>query len=232
MKILCLTLTRLISNNYLLPLAMFVFISLISMYGCASKKNHIITPTSNNTVEKKLEVEKKTITEEQLENVKFIFKNALEAMESSNLDLASNYFQTLSQNHPQFSGVHVNLGIIHLKKEQLDKAEIHFRKALAIKNSRNIPETYNLLGVTLRRKNKYDEALSMYKSAIQLYPGYAKANLNLAILYDRYLKQPAESLKYYQKYSKLVDNVDRRVQMWINDAQLREQQLSTKFVKP
>ena len=54
-----------------------------------------------------------------------------------------------------------------------------------------------------------------YKNAISLYPGYAIAHYNLALLYDIFLQQLEPAIEHYSIYLQLLGREDEDTQNWI-----------------
>jgi type IV pilus assembly protein PilF len=81
--------------------------------------------------------------------------------------------------------------------DMLDEAEQYYREAIALKD--NYSEAYNNLGTVFMRKQRYDEAIEMFKKAIDnLYyqtPEYAY--FNMARAYEA-KGQAQKAIEYYQ----------------------------------
>jgi len=127
-------------------------------------------------------------------------------------------FFAMTKAYPELPGPHANLGMVHIKKGEFDKAEAAFNKSLTLKA--NQPEVYNQLGILYRNRGQFDKALQSYQTGLKLAPDNPNLLLNLGILYDLYLNQPQEALKQWQHYKKLVSD-DKQVEIWIADINQR-----------
>lgn len=62
----------------------------------------------------------------------------------------------------------------------------------------------NLRALLAREQGQFAEAAAVYQQALAAYPGFAEAHLNLAILQDLYLQQPAKAAQHYHWYQGLL----------------------------
>ncbi|NOY72441.1 MAG: tetratricopeptide repeat protein [Gammaproteobacteria bacterium] len=143
------------------------------------------------------------------------FTKALSMIKNSQFDSAETLLLDLTRSQAQLTGPHANLGIVHYKKGEYKKAEARFRTVLKLAPNNTI--AYNYLGMTLRQLGRFEEAQQAYKSAIVTDPDYSYAHLNLGILYDLYMKEPANALVHYQQYQTLLESEDKKVSLWIKD---------------
>lgn len=74
---------------------------------------------------------------------------------------------------------------------------------------------WNKLGTLQRRAGQFSEARTSYEKALAANSAFADAELNLAILYDIYLQQPALAVPHYLRYQRLAAAPDQRVSLWI-----------------
>ena len=72
-------------------------------------------------------------------------------------------------------------GIAYAKKDQYDKANPDYSKALEL-NPR-LAEAYSNRGITYDTKGQYDKAITDYSKAIELNPGLAQAYNNRGLTY-------------------------------------------------
>lgn len=77
------------------------------------------------------------------------------------------------------------IGLVHMKFDDLDKAETMFREAIDI--DRDYPEAHNALGVIYTRQKRWDDAISEFQSALRnpLYREPELAYYNLGTAYFR-----------------------------------------------
>jgi protein O-mannosyl-transferase len=72
-----------------------------------------------------------------------------------------------------------NLGNALVKKERLDEAIVHLRKALEI--HADYPEANNYLGYALANQANWADAIISFRAALRVRPNYPEARTNLAI---------------------------------------------------
>lgn len=101
----------------------------------------------------------------------------------------------------------------------LEKAEAEL---LALtQNSPGLAAAHNNLGVIYRRSGRFKEAEQQYNAALSANGDSRDAHLNLGILYDIYLQQPAKALEHYERYQQLSTEPDEDVALWITDLERR-----------
>ncbi|MDB5973127.1 MAG: hypothetical protein JWQ90_5577 [Hydrocarboniphaga sp.] len=141
------------------------------------------------------------------------FKQALELMKTKKTAEAEAGFLKLAQDFPDYTGPQMNLGIIYDKSNRRDVAISAFSRAAAL-NPQNA-SAFNWLGIANREAGNYPRAQQAYEKAIAVKPDYAAAQLNLGILLDEYMKQPAAAVPHYKEYLRLYGKEDLRVLAWI-----------------
>jgi tetratricopeptide (TPR) repeat protein len=78
---------------------------------------------------------------------------------------------------PKHAKSHNNMALAAIDLGELELAEAHYRESLAIEPQ---PAIYSDLGFVLERQGMAEEAAEMYRKALELDPGSASAQLNLA----------------------------------------------------
>ena len=141
------------------------------------------------------------------------FDAALTLMKQKKTAEAEKAFLELTKDFPNYSGPQTNLGIIFATTNRRDGAIAAFTRA-ANANPSNA-SAFNWLGILNREIGDYPRAKLAYEKALQIKPGYAAAELNLGILLDSYMKQPALALPHYKAYQDLTGGTDLRVLPWI-----------------
>lgn len=86
-------------------------------------------------------------------------------LSKGNIEKADKVFKAAIQLDPKNAGLHTEIGEAYLKAGQDDKAADAFKGSLNVVESVHV---YNRLGIVLRRKGKYLEAIDEYKKAIRL----------------------------------------------------------------
>lgn len=152
------------------------------------------------------------------------FKQALDLMKAKKTAEAEAGFLKLAQDFPDYAGPQMNLGIIYDKSNRRDVAISAFSRAAAA-NPQNA-SAFNWLGIANREAGNYPRAQQAYEKAISVKPDYAAAQLNLGILLDEYLKQPAAALPHYREYLRLYGKEDLRVLAWIAEIEAAQKAAS------
>ena len=147
------------------------------------------------------------------------FRKALAAMDQGREEEAIRMFEALAEKYPQMSGSQTNLGLLYLKRNDLDRAEAALQKAVSINDRNAVALTH--LGIVYRKRGRFQDAAEAYEKALSSQPDYDIAHLNLGILYDIYLQKWDESLKHYEKYQSLQSSQDELVHKWIVDLENR-----------
>lgn len=141
------------------------------------------------------------------------FEAALAALKAKQLKEARVGFEQLAKEHPEFSGPLTNLGIIDTKGNARARAILSFNRAVSA-NPRNAV-AHNWLGILYREARNYPLAEQSYQQSLALNPDSASVVLNLAILYDLYLKRPTDALTHYRDYQRMTNNRELKVAAWI-----------------
>ncbi|MFT5088365.1 MAG: protein O-GlcNAc transferase [Planctomycetota bacterium] len=76
---------------------------------------------------------------------------------------------------------HFNLGLVYLKRGELDRAQRQFQAALSVDST--YAEAQHNIGVIYALKGKHVEALAHFSSAVSIKPDYALAHKNLGNSY-------------------------------------------------
>ncbi len=153
------------------------------------------------------------------------YQQAVIAMKAGKTKRAFRLFNSLSKKYPGFAGPQLNIGLMHLRKNRLKKAEAAFKRAIHI--NRDNAVGHNLLGVVYRRSGKFIEAKDAYEKALSKNSKYANAHLNLGILYDLYMDDLKRALHHYKQYQKFSARADTKVANWILDLQRRAKKIQT-----
>lgn len=150
------------------------------------------------------------------------FAGVLQLMKTRQYDEAEQRLVALSNEFPQYSGLHTNLGIVRAQKKQWNTAAASLSQAVRINASNAV--AHNWLGVVYRESGNYPQAREAYEAAIAAAPDYSAAHLNLGMLLDQYLRQPDAALQHYQRYRDLGGEDDLRVHVWMAQIQAAQAQ--------
>ncbi len=153
------------------------------------------------------------------------YQRAVVAMKAGQTKRAFRLFNSISKKYPGFAGPQLNIGLMHLRKNRLKKAETAFKRAIHI--NRDNAVGHNLLGVVYRRSGKFIEAKEAYEKALSKNAKYANAHLNLGILYDLYMNDLKHALHHYEQYQKFSVRADTKVAKWILDLKRRAKTTQT-----
>jgi tetratricopeptide (TPR) repeat protein len=105
---------------------------------------------------------------------------------------------------PKDSEAAQNLAAIYIIQDRLDDAEKLNRWVVQEKpkDEDTLENAYFNLGIVYDRQNKLEQALNMYKLALQVAPWDAAAYVNTAVILER-LNRKQEALTYWEKYQRL-----------------------------
>ncbi len=98
--------------------------------------------------------------------------------------------------NPNAPAAHNNLGIIHRKRGEFDKAMQCYRRAIQLRP--NHPRPYFNLGLTYERIGQTDKAADCYRTAVAKGPSYAAAHYSLAGIHDK-TDELDKALEHYRK---------------------------------
>jgi Flp pilus assembly protein TadD len=153
------------------------------------------------------------------------YDEARRALAAGRAQDAERGFRALVQSNPELGGPHANLGLIQRQAGKLPEAAAEFE--LAVKANPKQPVYFNQLGITYRQQGQFAKAREAYERAIDLDPGYASPQLNLAILYDLYLRDNQHALEMYERYQAMSAGKDATVTKWIADLKNRKTDKTT-----
>lgn len=146
-----------------------------------------------------------------------IAKAALKAGRSAD---AERGFRELAAKYPDLGGAHANLGLILRNAGKLDESIAALEQAVRL--SPKQPVFFNQLGVSYRYKGQFAKAREAYESALAIDAAYLDAHLNLGVLLDLYLGEPALALVHYERYLALAPGGDATVGKWVADLKMRK----------
>ncbi len=148
------------------------------------------------------------------------YQTALAAMKAGQSDEAIKYLLQMTEGYPTLAGPYANLGLLYQRQGRPKEATVAFDKALTLQPTS--AKIYNSAAVFYRSQGRFHDAESAYLQAIEKSSSYADPILNLAILYDLYLKQPGKAIKYYKHYLALNDKNNEQVALWLADLEQRQ----------
>ena len=104
-------------------------------------------------------------------------------------------FERILQDRPDYFLAHEGIGQAYLFQSDLDAAETHLQKAIAINDQ--LWKSYNYLGIIYDKQQHYDKAISFYKKAITISPTESLIYNNMGI--SLYRKQDFQRASIYFK---------------------------------
>lgn len=112
-----------------------------------------------------------------------LFREAVEAQQRGNDQLAIQKYQALLKLAPNVPEVHANLGAAYARLGQLDSAIRHYRAALAL-DPKNQPLQFNL-ALAYYKKQDFRDAVRLLEALLAASPGDLRLALLLADCYNR-----------------------------------------------
>jgi tetratricopeptide (TPR) repeat protein len=135
-----------------------------------------------------------------------IFRQASEAMQRGNLNVAGDGFEAAANAAPAFAEAHFNLGLVREEQGRFDEAIASFQKALALKPRMHGANLF--LGIAYFRLNQQDKALATIQKETASFPKDAPAWMWLGVVLlaqDR----PEEAANALDRAAKLApDDMD------------------------
>ena len=147
------------------------------------------------------------------------FIKAKRLFDSEDYENAQLAFTSLAEADKKISGPWVFLGDIASTKGDLEGAEVNYQQALAV-NPKNV-NAYLRLALAQRQQGKFIAAQNSYAEALNLWPDYPEAHLNLAVLYDIYINNPVLAQKHFEAYQFLTFGKNNQVALWLDELQQR-----------
>jgi tetratricopeptide (TPR) repeat protein len=121
-----------------------------------------------------------TLRAQMAPEVADIFRQASEAMQRGNLNVAGDGFEAAARAAPAFVEAHFNLGLVHEEQGRFDEAIASFQKALALKPRLHGANLF--LGIAYFRLNQMDKALAAIQKESVSYPKDAPAWMWLGVV--------------------------------------------------
>jgi tetratricopeptide (TPR) repeat protein len=149
------------------------------------------------------------------------FQGALLLKQQGKLSLARERFIALSEQHPNLSGVWLQLALLAKQQDNDDMQQLQKEMTRYLNNAISAnPLNYlahNEFALVLRQQGQFQQALNHYELAIKSWPAFAEGYLNRGILYDLYMGRKSLALVDYELYQALSDDNSRQLKGWIID---------------
>jgi tetratricopeptide (TPR) repeat protein len=146
------------------------------------------------------------------------YKQALVLMANKEWLKAEQLFDKVLVIQPQLSGAYVNKALIAIQQKDLSGANKQLNEALAV-NPIN-PYAYEIKGRIARITGHFEQAEKSYLKALDIWPEYPEAQVNLAILLELYRGRLLDAHKYYSSYLVLQAD-DQQVQRWLAGVEIK-----------
>lgn len=143
---------------------------------------------------------------------------AMQYLMQDRIEEGIDQLQRVIEQVPDVTAPYIDLGIAYGRLGDNESAEAALRDALALTPEH--PIAHNEIGIVYRRTGRFDEARASYERAIEIHPAFHFARLNLAVLCDLYLRDPACAIEHYQAYLDAVIK-DEQVEIWVADLRAR-----------
>lgn len=147
------------------------------------------------------------------------FDEAVRMLRAGRLPDAERALTALAARQPQLAGVHANLGLLYRRTGRLEQSATALQEA--VKLSPKQAGFHNQLGITWRALGRFDHARKAYETALELDPTHAGALVNLAILHDLYLGEPARAVELYTRGAALLPAEAATINKWLAEVKSR-----------
>jgi len=134
------------------------------------------------------------------EDVEYLYRLGLVHFEIKNYQESIEYLEKAVDICPIHYRTHLLCGINWIKLRKIDKAEIHVLESNRLNRSNIL--TYLNLGAIYSVQRRYNEAIDMFNSTIQIAPKESRAYLGLARIYNM-LNDIEASNSYFKKVIEL-----------------------------
>jgi Flp pilus assembly protein TadD len=146
-----------------------------------------------------------------------VFDAAIAALAAGQLDDAEKKLKSLAQDPAKYSGVQTNLGVIAMRRGEVEQAQSYLDEATKL-NPRN-KHAWLFAGELAMLKHDYDGANAAYQKALALDEADLTAHFNLGVINDLYLMDYSVAERHYERYLALVGNLEdsnaKQVQIWL-----------------
>ena len=112
---------------------------------------------------------------------------------------AISLFETTINLEKNYSNAYFELGSIHFKNNQLDKAKNIYLKILKLPNNNN-KEVLFILGEIYQKKNNFNKAITYYRKCLSIDQNDTKTIINLGYCYQQTDKEKKAIAQYRMAY--------------------------------
>jgi cellulose synthase operon protein C len=147
---------------------------------------------------------------------------AVRTLRGGRLPDAERQLRAVITQDPRLAFAHANLGLTLRRSEKFDASAEALMEARRLMPG-NIA-LHNQLGVTLRLLGRFDDARKAYEGALEIDPNHGVSTLNLAILHDLYLGEPAKAVELYARAATLIPAEATVINRWLAEVRSRKPQ--------
>jgi len=148
------------------------------------------------------------------------FDEAVRMLRAGRLPEAERALKALAARQPELAGVHANLGLVYRRSGRFEESAAALQEA--VKLSPKQAAYHAQLGISWRALGRFDHARKAYETAIELDPTHAGALINLAILNDLYLGEPARAVELYTRGAALLPAEAATINKWLAELKNRK----------
>lgn len=148
-----------------------------------------------------------------------LFIEAKKAKRKDKLSVAKQKLTVITKNDDSLSGPWAMLGDIAIDEKDYKTAESHYQKAIVI-NNQNV-NAYTALAKAQRLLGEFHVAQNTLTAALELWPDFPEAHLNLGILYDVYLNRPKLAQMHIEAYLYLTEYKNKQAVAWFDEIKSR-----------
>jgi len=194
--------------------------TLAVLAGCAGKGPVSTTPEPAEQATQQRSGTSSGLRQVEVEpEVQEAFNQAVVVLKSGQHKQAIKDFKKVARMEPKLAAPYINIAIAYRRLGDLKNANESVQTALK-KDSRS-PEALNIQGLLQRVSGNLKGAQKSYEKALSIYPNYAEAHLNLAMLCDIYLVDWSCAKAHYGQYQKIQGKKDKQVAGWVADLDRR-----------
>ncbi|MCP5325563.1 MAG: tetratricopeptide repeat protein [Oceanospirillaceae bacterium] len=148
-----------------------------------------------------------------------LFIEAKKLIAAKDFKTAEQKLSVIADKDKTLAGPLVLLGDIAMQKQEFSAAQDYYQRAIEV-NQKNV-NAYLGLAEAQRRLGKFTFAQNTYEHALNIWKDFPEAHLNLGILYDLYLNQPAKAQAHYEAYLYLTSYKQSKASEWFAEIKQR-----------
>jgi len=183
-------------------------IAALLLTGCAGTPNSVDV---DNNLQKKAEQDAQAEIDARNPDM----SAAINALNDGKPVVAKALLLGLTQRFPLAAKPWINVGLISVRRGELDRAQQAAEKALELQPEITVAEY--LLGLIAHKKNDAPKALTHYLAELEKDEKHAYSHYNLALLYDTYYQDLDKAVFHYRRYLSLIPGEDETTLSWVKE---------------